>query len=85
MPPKSAIPAPESTSQGLMLMVGQASGIAFIIGMNALGMLPSLWICVGLGVAMVGLGLRLRESPLMLTDDVREALAAEALRSESSP
>jgi len=69
-------PAPESTSQGLLLMVGQASGIALIIGMNAVGMLPSLWVFVGLGVVIAALTFRLRESPLMLTDDVREALAA---------
>jgi FLVCR family MFS transporter 7 len=73
-------PAPESTSQGLLLMVGQASGIALIIGMNKLGMLPSLWIFVGIGVAILMLTFALRESPVMLTDDVREALAAEGLR-----
>jgi MFS family permease len=72
-------PAPESTSQGLLLMLGQASGIALIIAMNAFGMAPSLWAYVVLGVAIAGLAFRLRESPLMLTDDVREALAASRI------
>lgn len=74
-------PAPESTSQGLLLMVGQASGIALIIGMNMIGMLQSLWVFVALGVVLAVLTFRLRESPLMLTDDVREALAARAVQS----
>ncbi|MGD8836283.1 MAG: MFS transporter, partial [Desulfobacteraceae bacterium] len=30
-------PAPESTSQGLLLLLGQLSGIVFILGMNAIG------------------------------------------------
>jgi MFS family permease len=68
-------PAPESTSQGLLLMAGQASGIALILAMNALGPERSLWGCVVLGGAIVALSLRLRESPLMLTDELREALA----------
>jgi cyanate permease len=59
-------PAPESTSQGLLLMAGQASGIALILAMNALGTTRSLWVCVALGVAIVALTLRLRESPRML-------------------
>jgi fucose permease len=58
-------PAPESTSQGLLLMAGQASGIALILAMNALGTTRSLWVCVALGVAIVALTLRLRESPRM--------------------
>lgn len=68
-------PAPESTSQGLLLMAGQASGIALILAMNAVGAAPSLWGCVALGAVIVALTFRLRESPLMLTDDVRAALA----------
>jgi hypothetical protein len=40
----------------------------------------SLWLCVLVGVAIVGLSLRLRESPLMLTDSVREALATSEER-----
>ena len=48
------------------------------VGMNLVGMLPSLWVCVALGAAIVALTVRLRESPLMLTDDVREALATGA-------
>ena len=37
-----SFPAPESTSQGLLLLAGQISGILFIIGMNRFGMIPFL-------------------------------------------
>ena len=59
-------PAPESTSQGLLLMAGQASGIALILLMNALGTALSMWIFTALGALIVLLTLRLRESPLMV-------------------
>jgi hypothetical protein len=49
--------------------------------MNMIGMLQSLWVFVALGVVLAVLTFRLRESPLMLTDDVREALAARAVQS----
>ncbi len=61
-------PAPEGTSNGLLLWVGQVSGIAFIIGMDALkassgSMTLSLVILAGLLTLGLGLATRLRESP----------------------
>jgi cyanate permease len=61
-------PAPEGTSNGLLLLVGQVSGIAFIVGMDALkpssgSMTLSLLILAGLLVVALFLATRLRESP----------------------
>jgi MFS family permease len=61
-------PAPEGTSNGLLLLVGQISGIAFIVGMDALkapdkSMTLSLVILAGLLAVGLLLATRLRESP----------------------
>jgi cyanate permease len=63
-------PAPEGTSNGLLLLVGQVSGIAFILGMDALksssgSMTISLLILVGLLVLALVLATQLRESQLL--------------------
>jgi len=58
-------PAPESTSQGLLLLVGQVSGIAFILGMNYFGMIPFLYLFLGLSLLNFILVFFLKESPLM--------------------
>lgn len=64
-------PVPEGTSNGLLLLAGQVSGIAFIIGMDALkspatgSMATSLLILTGLMVACLALATRLRESALI--------------------
>ena len=58
-------PAPESTSQGLLLLVGQISGILFILGMNAAGMIVSLYVFVGLAFITILLTLMLRESKMI--------------------
>ncbi len=58
-------PAPESTSQGLILLVGQISGILFIFGMNRIGMIPSLVVFVGFSIIGVILSVMLRESPMI--------------------
>ncbi|MFH1851978.1 MAG: MFS transporter [Candidatus Neomarinimicrobiota bacterium] len=58
-------PAPESTSQGLLLLFGQVSGILFIIGMNVIGMIPGLITFVALALVIIYLTIRLHESPLM--------------------
>jgi MFS family permease len=58
-------PASESTSQGLLLLAGQVSGILFILGMNAFGMIPSLVAFVGLAAVIVALSLNLKESPMI--------------------
>jgi FLVCR family MFS transporter 7 len=60
-----SFPAPESLSQGIILFVGQVSGIIFINGMNRLGMIPSMKIFIGLAVVNLFFSLLLRESPRM--------------------
>ena len=68
-------PAPEGTSNGLLLLAGQVSGIVFIIGMDALkspatgSMATSLLILTGLMVACLALATRLRESALISGDE----------------
>jgi FLVCR family MFS transporter 7 len=58
-------PAPESTSQGLLLLMGQISGILFIIGMNVLGMIPFMYVFIVLALINVALSFRLKESKMM--------------------
>ncbi|MDD5219749.1 MAG: MFS transporter [Candidatus Bipolaricaulis sp.] len=61
-------PAPEGTSSGLLLLAGQVSGIAFIVGMDALrapttgAMTSSLLVLVGLLALGLVLATRLREA-----------------------
>lgn len=61
-------PIPETVAQGVILMSGQLSGIAMIVGMNLFGMLPSLWFHVACAVVIAGITTLLRESPLILVD-----------------
>lgn len=58
-------PAPESTSQGLLLLVGQVSGIVFILGLNFFGMVSFLYVLLALTVVTLALVFRLKESPFM--------------------
>jgi MFS family permease len=60
-----SFPAPESTSQGLLLLAGQISGMLFIFGMNKIGMVPMLVGFVGFSIVGVVLSALLRESPLI--------------------
>ena len=64
-------PTPDGTSNGLLLLMGQISGIAFIIGMDSFklpatgSMTPSLVaLLVLMGLALLA-ATRLRESPLL--------------------
>lgn len=63
-------PAPEGTSNSLLILMGQISGILFIVAMDALkdkasgSMTAPLLVLAGLVVAAVGLALLLRESPV---------------------
>ncbi len=63
-------PAPEGTSNTLLIVAGQVSGIAFIIGMDALkspvtkSMTAPLLGLVGLTVLALIFALTLRESPI---------------------
>lgn len=58
-------PAPESTSQGLLLLVGQVSGILFILGLNFLGMISFLYILLILSLINFVMVFWLKESPFM--------------------
>ena len=66
-----AYPAPEGTSNGLLLLVGQISGIVFIFGMDGFkspvtgSMTSPLVVLIGLMILSLLLCTRLRESPLM--------------------
>jgi MFS family permease len=63
-------PAPEGTSNNLLLVTGQISGIVFIMGMDALkspwtgSMTTSLLILLGLTLVSIALCILLKESPL---------------------
>ena len=64
-------PAPEGTSNGMLLLMGQISGILFILGMDSLkdpasgSMTTSLLLLVGLMVVAVLVSTRLKESSLL--------------------
>jgi len=66
-----ACPAPEGTSNGLLLLMGQIAGIVFIFGMDALkspaggSMTPALLVLVGLMALSLVAATRLRESALL--------------------
>jgi MFS family permease len=66
-----AYPAPEGTSNGLLLLMGQISGIVFIFGMDSFkspgtgSMTLSLVVLIGLMVLGALLSTRLRESTLL--------------------
>ena len=55
-------PSPESISQGLILLVGQVSGILFVFGVNSIGVFSSMLIFITLILLNVLLTLRLSES-----------------------
>lgn len=55
-------PSPESISQGLILLVGQVSGILFVVGVNSIGVLNSMLIFITLVIVNVFLTLRISES-----------------------
>lgn len=66
-----AYPAPEGTSNGLLLLMGQISGIVFILGMDSLKspatglMTTPLWILIGFVGLSVLLAATLKESALI--------------------
>jgi MFS family permease len=73
-----AFPAPEGTSNGLLLLMGQISGIAFIFGMDFFktpgngSMTYSLVILTGLLILSFLLATRLRESKLLTEEKTAE-------------
>ena len=66
-------PAPEGTSNGLLLLMGQISGIVFILGMDAFkspdtgSMAMPLLVLVGLMVVCLVLGTQLKEAAALKT------------------
>lgn len=55
-------PSPESISQGLILLVGQLSGIMFVIGINSFGVVNAMLIFIALVVLNIFLTLWISES-----------------------
>ena len=72
-------PAPEGTSNGMLLLMGQISGIIFILGMDAFknpdtgSMTSSLIVLVVLMVVGLVLSTRLRESALIQGEAIEQA------------
>jgi hypothetical protein len=62
-------PAPESMSQGIVLLAGQVSGILFVVGINGVGTRPFMIAFVILAVVNVLLSLQLRESKILLAGE----------------
>ncbi|MBN2638729.1 MAG: MFS transporter [Bacteroidales bacterium] len=77
-----SFPAPESISQGLLLWVGQISGMLFVAGMSMhQNKFINTWM-ISFSILMfivVGLVLKTKESPMIITekDKIREAECAE--------
>lgn len=59
---EASYPATESTSQGMLLLAGQVSGILFVIGLNATGVAIAMITFIVLNVINVFLSSRLNES-----------------------
>jgi fucose permease len=85
-------PAPEATSQGLLVLAGQVSGIAFIYGMDAFraesgSMTPALLVLIALSIGNVLLTTRLRESALIRAEvhETGSSSAAAGGRVSRSP
>ncbi len=62
-----SFPAPESLSQGIILLAGQVSGILFVVGMNTAGMIQFMMVFIVLAVLNIALAVLLRESPMILS------------------
>lgn len=59
---EKSYPAPESTSQGIILLTGQLSGIIFVFGVNKLGVVVAMIAFIILTVFNVFISSRLKES-----------------------
>ena len=59
---EKSYPAPESTSQGIILLMGQISGIIFVFGLNKLGVTIAMITFIVLTLFNVFLSTRLKES-----------------------
>lgn len=75
---EATYPTPEGTSNGLLILMGQISGIIFIFAMDAFkspangDMTASLTVLVVLMVAGIFLSLRLKEPDTLLTEELKE-------------
>lgn len=58
-------PAPESTSQGIIMLAGQVSGIVFIAGINFIGIKVCMIIFIVLSVLNIVFSSIIKESPLI--------------------
>jgi hypothetical protein len=59
---EKSYPAPESTSQGIILLAGQISGIIFVFGVNKMGILIAMISFIVLTLFNVFISTRLKES-----------------------
>ena len=59
---EKSYPAPESTSQGIILMMGQISGIIFVVGVNKIGIFITMIAFIILTTFNVYISTRLKES-----------------------
>ena len=59
---EKSYPAPESTSQGIILLMGQVSGIIFVFGLNKLGVTIAMITFIVLTLFNVFLSTHLKES-----------------------
>ncbi|MFH1213580.1 MAG: MFS transporter [Candidatus Neomarinimicrobiota bacterium] len=72
-----AYPAPEGTSNGLLILMGQISGIVFIFGMDKFksaatgSMTVSLIVLIGLMVLGMLIAFKLKESPLLQRESTK--------------
>jgi predicted MFS family arabinose efflux permease len=78
-------PASEGTSNGMLLLMGQVSGIAFIFGMDSFkspisgSMTNPLIVLIGLMVLSLLISTRLKESPMMSNElDLKSEIAKVA-------
>jgi MFS family permease len=63
-----SFPAPEASSQGLLILSGQVSGVIFIFGMDGIGIAPLMVLFLVLLAGCLFLAMRMKESPLILTE-----------------
>ncbi len=65
-----SFPTPESTSQGIILLAGQISGLIFVAGMGTpQGLQVFMYLFIILSVVALGGALLLGESPVLLVDN----------------
>jgi len=76
-------PAPEGTSNGMLLLMGQISGILFILGMDSFkdqetgSMTASLFVLIGLMLIGLLLATRLKEAQLLVGEKSGDETSVE--------